>query len=281
MQKQPLVLLDSTHVFRATGEKQRKQNQKENYLDCLSSGRNLSISLRKGINLHHQFPFVWISCLFPPPQPPFTLPTYSSSFQLGNLLYIRSTDVTEKKEKKKKTQRNDNNNKNPALLCISLPTSCHLWKQILIFFPRHLAKQSSTVCNSETFTQTPGTIASTNFMHRRHHLTRLKSHTYQYGIFNLRSVLTTFITTLLLFKSTSKPWKTRVLITATDVTLNLTGQLWHSSQKESRRDTSRAEILSRLPFPTLCSRTRKALKAGRHRRSRKTDFISDLRRKRT
>lgn len=139
MQKQPLVLLDSTHVFRATGEKQRKQNQKENYLDCLSSGRNLSISLRKGINLHHQFPFVWISCLFPPPQPPFTLPTYSSSFQLGNLLYIRSTDVTEKRKKEKSPTKRQQQQK-PSTSVHQSPHQLPFVKTNTDFFPSWFGK---------------------------------------------------------------------------------------------------------------------------------------------
>lgn len=135
MRKQPLVLLDSTHVFQATGEKQRKQNQKENYLDCLSSSRNLSISLRKDINLHQQFPFVSISCLFPSPQPPFTLPTYSSSFQLGNLLYIHSTDVTEEiKQKKKRKKNNKMTTTKTQQFCASVSPSVAIHeKKILIF----------------------------------------------------------------------------------------------------------------------------------------------------
>lgn len=116
MRKQPLVLLDSTHVFQATGEKQRKQNQKENYLDCLSSGRNLSISLRKGINLHQQFPFVWISCFLPSPHPLSHFPHTLLASNLGTY-YTYTPQMSLKKIKKKKN--NDTTTKTTQHFCLS------------------------------------------------------------------------------------------------------------------------------------------------------------------
>lgn len=78
----------------------RKQNQKENNLDCLNSSRNLSISLRKGINLHQQFPFVWLSCLLPSPSPfhtshiLFWLPTWEPTIYTLHRCHCRKTHST-------------------------------------------------------------------------------------------------------------------------------------------------------------------------------------------
>lgn len=71
-------------------QKGKGEHNQENHLGCLSSSTNLSISLRKGIHLHQQFPFVSIPVCS---HPPFTLPTFSPGFQLGNLLWMPSPDV--------------------------------------------------------------------------------------------------------------------------------------------------------------------------------------------
>lgn len=73
-------------------QKGKGEQKQQNNLGCLNSSRNLSISLRKGIHLHQQFPFVWIPVCCPP-HPPFTLPTFSPGSQLGNLLCIPSPDI--------------------------------------------------------------------------------------------------------------------------------------------------------------------------------------------
>lgn len=158
------------------------------------------------------------------------------------------------------------------------PHQLQFMKKNTDFFPHNSAKQSSMVHNSETFTLMLDNVANTNFMHRRHHLKSLKSHMYPYGISNLWSVLTIFITTLLFFKTTSKPYKSSHNCHRCNTELYGTGSFY--TQVKKRAGETWAEILSLLPFPTLCRRTRKAFKAGRHGRigAERQDFFSDLRR---